>query len=60
MSFDLNSKLLQMLHNGSVDRATEVGMLVRDRTSLVAYLIVHVLISDATVSLELDNMFGGG
>ena len=43
MGLDLSSKLLQVLHDGTVDSAAKVGVLVGNSTRLVANAIEDVL-----------------
>lgn len=41
--FNFDAKLLKMLNDGTIDRTTEVGMLVSDNTGLVSNSVVYVL-----------------
>ena len=43
MSLDFCTKLLEMLDDGAIDRATKVGMLICDYPSFVANVVVDVL-----------------
>lgn len=43
MRLNLYPQLLQMLNDGTVDSATQVGVLVCDCTRLVAYAVEDVL-----------------
>jgi hypothetical protein len=43
MSFDLGPQLLEVLHDGAVDRSTEVCMLVCDDAGFVADAVVYIL-----------------
>ena len=43
MRLDFSTKLLKVLDNGAIDRATEVGVLICDYPSFVANVIVDVL-----------------
>jgi hypothetical protein len=43
MSFDLGPQLLEVLHDGAVDRSTEVCVLVCDDAGFVADAVVYIL-----------------
>ena len=43
MRLDLGPKLLEVLDDGAIDRATEIGVLICDYPSFVANVVVDVL-----------------
>jgi len=43
MRLDFCAKLLEVLDDGAIDRATEVGVLICDHPSFVANVVVDVL-----------------
>ena len=51
MGLYLSSKLLQVLHDGTVDSAAKVGMLIGNSTRLVANTIEDVLWGEYWYSL---------